>query len=146
MTTIILPVFVLFLYVALVLALIVGWCAIKDLRRKVQPEVTNMQHVVINDLSYEAHQTSVNKGFWDGQDKNDPRVLGMKLALIHSEVSELLEIYRESHGAGEAEEMADIVIRVMDLAAARGVDLGRAIVMKMAYNATRPHKHGEKAF
>lgn len=133
--------FVLFLYVALVLALIVGWCAIKDLRRK-----ANMQHVVINDLSYEAHQTSVNKGFWDGQDKNDPRVLGMKLALIHSEVSELLETYRGSNGAGEAEEMADIVIRVMDLAAARGVDLGRAIVMKMAHNATRPHKHGGKAF
>lgn len=138
MTTII---FVLFLYVALVLALIVGWCAIKDLRRK-----ANMQHVVINDLSYEAHQISVNKGFWDGQDKNDPRVLGMKLALIHSEVSELLETYRGSNGAGEAEEMADIVIRVMDLAAARGVDLGRAIVMKMAHNATRPHKHGGKAF
>lgn len=134
-------IFVLFLYVALVLALIVGWCAIKDLRRK-----ANMQHVVINDLSYEAHQTSVNKGFWDGQDKNDPRVLGMKLALIHSEVSELLETYRGSNGAGEAEEMADIVIRVMDLAAARGVDLGRAIVMKMAHNATRPHKHGGKAF
>lgn len=35
-TTIIFQAFVLFLYVALVLALIVGWCAIKNLRRKVQ--------------------------------------------------------------------------------------------------------------
>lgn len=144
MTTIFFQALVLFLYIALVLALIVGWCAIKDLRRKVQQAYGYAD--CVNDLSYEAHQTSVNKGFWDGQDKNDPRVLGMKLALIHSEVSELLETYRGSNGAGEAEEMADIVIRVMDLAAARGVDLGRAIVMKMAHNATRPHKHGGKAF
>lgn len=43
------------------------------------------------------------------------------------------------------EELADIVIRVCDLAQELGIDLGEAVVAKMAYNKTRPHKHGGKA-
>ena len=77
-----------------------------------------------------------------------------KLALIHSEVSEALECVRDGHyEAYESEtrpgkpeglpsELADIVIRVADLAGALGIDLESAIVTKMAYNATRQHRHG----
>ncbi len=45
---------------------------------------------------------------------------------------------------GFASELADVVIRVLDLAGALDIDMQRAIEEKMAYNATRPHRHGNK--
>jgi NTP pyrophosphatase (non-canonical NTP hydrolase) len=41
------------------------------------------------------------------------------------------------------DELADIMIRVMDLAAYRGIDLESHIKAKMRYNSTRPRKHGK---
>ena len=38
---------------------------------------------------------------------------------------------------------ADVVIRVLDLCEALGIDLERAMVLKTAYNEGRPHKHGK---
>lgn len=81
-----------------------------------------------------------------------------KLCLIHSEVSEALEVYREhpdevlysvsgtdEKPIGFDSELADIVIRVMDLAEALGIDLEGAIIQKHKYNKTRPFMHGGKA-
>jgi len=42
------------------------------------------------------------------------------------------------------DELADIVIRVMDLAAYKKIDLETHIKAKMRYNSLRPHKHGKK--
>lgn len=42
------------------------------------------------------------------------------------------------------DELADIMIRVMDLAAYKGVDLEAQIYAKMRYNSLRKHKHGKK--
>lgn len=47
---------------------------------------------------------------------------------------------------GVPSELADIIIRVLDIAAARGVDIDRAVREKMEYNVTRPYKHGKKAY
>lgn len=76
-------------------------------------------------------------------------------ALIHSEVSELLEYARMPDGSpdvmsdhidmsGEAEECADTVIRVADYADIHNIDLAEAINLKLAYNRTRGYKHGNK--
>lgn len=46
---------------------------------------------------------------------------------------------------GFPSELADVLIRVLDLAGALGIDLGAVLEEKAAYNATRPAKHG-KAF
>lgn len=45
---------------------------------------------------------------------------------------------------GVPSELADIIIRVLDLAAAYGIDIGKAVVSKMEYNKSRPEKHGGK--
>lgn len=45
---------------------------------------------------------------------------------------------------GPLSELADVVIRSLDLADEEGLDLAGMIFLKLAYNATRPYKHGKK--
>lgn len=45
---------------------------------------------------------------------------------------------------GVPSELADIVIRVADICGYYGIDLDAAITQKMAYNRTRPYRHGGK--
>jgi len=44
---------------------------------------------------------------------------------------------------GIAIELADCIIRILDFCGAYGIDIAEAIQVKMAYNATRPYKHGK---
>ncbi len=77
-----------------------------------------------------------------------PHIVGEKLALIHSEVSEAMEGHRKSkmddklpHRPMVEVELADAVIRIMDLSGALNLDIGGAIAEKMAFNKIRPdHK------
>lgn len=45
---------------------------------------------------------------------------------------------------GVPSELADVCIRIFDLCGLMGIDLERAIDEKMAYNKTRPYRHGGK--
>lgn len=47
---------------------------------------------------------------------------------------------------GVPSEMADVVIRVLDFCGSNDIDLEAMITEKLAYNATRGHKHGGKQF
>lgn len=84
----------------------------------------------------------------------------VKLALIHSEVSEATEEIRNvttiedlsarqtdesGKPIGFASELADVVIRVMDLAGDLGIDLGAVIAEKQTYNKKREAMHGQQA-
>jgi NTP pyrophosphatase (non-canonical NTP hydrolase) len=71
-------------------------------------------------------------------------ILGTKLALIASEVSEVLEALRNEDDAAEEEELADVVIRCLDYAALRGFSIDNAVRQKMFKNRGRPHMHGRK--
>ena len=87
------------------------------------------------------HQNAVRKGFWEASDN-----LGEKLCLIHSEISEALEELRkpEPSKAAIAEELADVCIRVADLAGYLEIDLLGAIDKKMIANQARPIMHGKR--
>lgn len=181
--------------------------------------------MLLRDLIEQAHSNSKAKGWWDGValPLTSLELVPEKLALIHSEISEALECFRDGEMAleftgatgslkpvGFPSELADVVIRCADLLGAlkdplwkgvvrdlrgsrssgkvpidlahlhrdvsdcltladRGdhtrfgvcvfyviggavsiatklnIDLEAAIVQKMAYNSTRPHRHWGKA-
>ncbi len=89
------------------------------------------------------HKLAVEKGWWDTK-----REVPELLCLVHSEVSEALEAYRNNVPSSSrnclAEELADIVIRVFDMATFFKIDIIGAIARKHQYNKTRAYKHGGK--
>lgn len=74
----------------------------------------------------------------------DSRSIPTCLALVHSEVSEALEAYRNDDRNGFAEELADIVIRVLDIAAFLKINLDEEIAAKLEKNKSRGFRHGGK--
>lgn len=93
------------------------------------------------------HETAREKGFWDGDYTHDK--VGNKLALVHSEVTEVLEAIRKSHGSEKVvEEMADVIIRLLDVYAAMRNEeqilhsLDEVLHNKMEKNKQRPRLHG----
>lgn len=107
----------------------------------IKVEEEKPMNLTINELCIQAFETAKSKGWHD-----EPRETGTKLALIHSEVSEALEADRMGDQENFAEELADVVIRVLDLCGSMGINLEKAIAEKMEKNKDRSYKHGGKAY
>lgn len=95
--------------------------------------------MTIDQLVREAHGTAIDKGWWIF-----PRTDLEIHALIHSEVAEATEAYREKNSYKQIEELADVIIRIADFCGERNWDLSTILEMKLAYNKTRPFRHGGK--
>lgn len=88
------------------------------------------------------------------------RAFGEEIALIHSEVSEAFEAFRDGAHPSDAmyvtdkkgnkkpvgipSEMADIIIRVLDCCSRYGIDIDIAVTEKLIYNRMRGYRHGGK--
>ncbi len=88
-------------------------------------------------LCEQVRETTEEKGFETSMDN-----LPEKIALIHAEASEALEDYRKGREDHIPEELADIVIRVMDLAEGIDADLPEELLEKIEANSEREDYHG----
>lgn len=103
----------------------------------------------LNDMALACWTIASDKGFHD-----EPVPMAVSLQNINGEVSELWEAYRKSalHKPCDKpcalscleEELADILIRVLDTAYEYEVDIAKAVKLKTEYNKKRPHRHGGK--
>lgn len=100
------------------------------------------------DLQIVCHTLAATSGWWTnlktGEDLRLANNVPEKLMLIVSELGEAMEGHRKDlmddklpHRKMLEVELADAVIRIFDLAGAKGMDLGGAIAEKLAYNQQR---------
>lgn len=109
----------------------------------------NEKFEALNYIANEVHCLAIEKGWYDNE-----RDFSEYIANIHAELSELFEAYRKGTLNQECdknngmtcfeEELADIVIRVLDMSEKFNVDIGNAVLKKHEYNKTRKYRHGGK--
>lgn len=122
--------------------------------------MTTLEQILAHDLSDEermtidgiraaqslAHKTATGAGWYKNPHTGDDvdRNFGEVIALMHSELSEALESHRKNlmddklpHRSGIEVEFADCIIRILDTAAAMGLDVAGAIVEKNRFNRER---------
>lgn len=95
--------------------------------------------MTITELQNMIHAQNKQMGWWD-----NPREIGTLLCLVHSEVSEAMEGARKNlmddhlpHRSMLEVELADAVIRILDIAGGYDLDLAGAIEEKVTYNRIR---------
>jgi NTP pyrophosphatase (non-canonical NTP hydrolase) len=124
----------------------------------------------LNQLSEQVHQNNVEKGFWEGQ-KNVGELLMLVVSELGEAIEAhrkgniasfnmLKDMQKEGYTWEDSnlsfkssfeeeikdtfqDEIADAIIRLLDLSAGLGIDIGWHIDQKLNYNKTRPHKHGK---
>lgn len=127
----------------------------------------------ITELQKQVYQIAKDHGFHEVD--HEPHIIPEKLMLIVSELSEAMEADRRKDFVSQdktdlfdlcynddgdflenqfqnyvkdtfEDELADTVIRILDLAEMLGIDLEKHIQLKSDYNKTRSYKHGGKTY
>lgn len=101
----------------------------------------------LDEMAEQLHETAVAKGFWP--EDVDDIFITKQLMMIVSEAVEVMEAIRKDKGQEQiADEMADIIIRTLDLYAGlvdngyTTVSLDYALEQKANINKDRPERHG----
>lgn len=111
------------------------------------------------DMAEEVRAINIEKGWRSADGGPGINTFGDYIALLHSELSEALEAYRDhrladatdterfnaaglSKPEGVGSEFADILIRLLDTCDVFGIDLTAEYARKVAFNRTRPYQHG----
>lgn len=108
----------------------------------------------LNSLAAAIHDWARDKGFWDHERLgpgtinrvavNNPSIIPEKLMLVVTEIAEAMEGFRDGDEENVKEEIADSIIRLLDIAAYLDMDVRQEIAAKMVTNEGRPHMHGRK--
>lgn len=112
-----------------------------------QPMKKVEQKNTIADLSRRVREINISNGWRNdakGRSIKDVDYTIVKLALIHTEVSEAIESVRVEDEFNFVDELADIVIRTLDLADILEIDIEQAILNKLEVVANREYQHGGK--
>ena len=140
-------------------------CALKKLER----QKSDSENFLLKDINQSAeiiYKNNAEKGFWDSQ-----RNVGEMLMLITSELGEAMEAHRKGKFANWQlfdrelisnlpinsfefsfqkhikdtfeDEVADAIIRLLDMAGGLKIDLEKHINKKVLFNLTRPKHHGK---
>lgn len=117
-------------------------------------ETTDYNIFDLDKFMSEVHQVARDKGWWDAPVKTD---LEYHMLMV-AEIAEASEDVRcgspalylldgegvvEDKPCGEASELADCILRILDYAKGKNLPLIEALLKKNEYNKTRPYKHGK---
>ena len=122
--------------------------------KKTQEVNQSVQNMTLDQMVTHCHQAAREKGWHDDSDPQNPLQILSWIALVHSELSEALECVRlgdmdtrygpDGKREGFSIELADALVRILDIAGAMGISLAEAVQIKLDYNRSRSKRHGNK--
>ena len=100
-------------------------------------------------IQNETYKVAQSKGWYVGDTEDSELLLG-----LHAEVAEVAEAIRHNNPPSDKmpayssveEELADVIIRVMNFAQHKDLNVPGAILAKIEFNKTRNYRHGNKMF
>ncbi len=106
----------------------------------------------LNEIADAVHENAVEKGFHP-REENERQFMANQCNNLHGEVTELWDAYRAGKEDApcdksidlscKEEELADLVIRALDISRRLNIDILNCVLIKHSYNLTREHKHGK---
>ena len=109
----------------------------------------------LREMQKAIYANNVAKGWHEGAFTTTPEAVSTKIMLVVTELAEAVEEMRNGHPydkvyfssnkpEGFGIELADAVIRLLDIAEHLGIDMQDAVTLKHNFNTTRPYRHGGK--